>query len=365
MAASVRKGIRKRFASLRVMLPLSWAHVEPHRMTELRIEATREDLVESVHRVSLAVMSSEGRLIASAGDPSRVAFWRSSAKPFQAMPLVDDGAADALGITRAELALACASHSSEPRHLEVAAGLLRRAGAGEDALACGPHPPISPAVAERVTRDGIPLTPIWSNCSGKHAGMLALARHHSWPLAGYERPDHPVQARMRKEVGQWTRIRPEAIPTATDGCAVVTFGLPLSAMALAWARLGADPADGPRRIREAMTMHPDLIAGTGRLCTELMTALPGRVLAKVGAAGIYCAALPELGLGVALKVADGDSEVSGVALLAALAAVIEQAGFTGRYDFGPVAPHGNRPVLNTRGARVGMLRAAGVLRFHV
>ena len=333
-------------------------------MSELRIEATRGDLVESVHRVSVAVVRPDGRLVASAGDPSRVAFWRSSAKPFQAMPLVDDGAADALGLTPAELALACASHSSEPRHLEVAAGLLRRIGAGEDQLACGPHPPISPAVAERVIREGIPLTPIWSNCSGKHAGMLALARHHGWALAGYERPGHPLQQRVLREVARWTAIRAEAIPTATDGCAVVTFGLPLSAMSGAWARLGAGPAEGPRRIREAMTAHPELVAGSGRLCTDLMAALPGRVLAKVGAAGIYCAALPAFGLGVALKVADGDSDVSGVALLAAMAAIVEHTGESGHYDFTPVAAYASHPVLNTRGARVGMLRATGALRFH-
>jgi L-asparaginase II len=333
-------------------------------MTELRIEATRGDLVESVHRVSAAVVNAEGRLVAAAGDPSRVAFWRSAAKPFQAMPLVEDGAADALAISSEELALACASHSSEPRHLEIAAGLLRRAGASEDMLACGPHPPISAAVAQRVARDGITLTPLWSNCSGKHAGMLALARHHGWPQAGYERPGHPLQDRVLQEVARWTCIRAEAIPTGTDGCTAVTFALPLSAMALAWARLGVDDAPAPARLRAAMTAHPDLVAGTGRLCTELMAALPGRVLAKVGAAGIYCAALPALGLGIALKVADGDSEVSAPALLAVLAAVIEHAGAAERHDLTAVASHAGRPIVNTRGARVGTLRAAGGLRFH-
>jgi L-asparaginase II len=333
-------------------------------MTELRIEATRGDLVESVHRVSVAVVHAEGRLVASAGDPSRVAFWRSAAKPFQALPLVEDGAADALGISTEELALACASHSSEPRHLEVAAGLLRRIGATEAALACGPHPPISPAVAERVVRDRVTLTPIWSNCSGKHAGMLALARHHGWDWDGYERRDHPVQQRILASVAHWTCVRPEAIPTATDGCAAVNFALPLSAMALAWARFGTEDAPAAARLRGAMTGHPDLVAGSGRLCTELMAALPGRVLVKVGAAGIYCAALPRLGLGVALKVADGDSDVSPHALLAVLAGLSERAGVTEQYDLTPVAHHMGRAILNTRGARVGAVRATGALRFH-
>ena len=331
---------------------------------ELHIESTRGELVESVHRVSAAVVNADGRLVAAAGDGSRVAYWRSAAKPFQALPLLEDGAADALAMTAEELALACASHSSEPRHLEVAGGLLRRIGASEAELACGPHPPISAAVAERVVREGIALTPLWSNCSGKHAGMLALARHHGWPSAGYERPGHPLQDRILTEVARWTRVRAQTIPVATDGCAAVTFALPLSAMALAWARFGTDTGPAPARLRAAMTAHPDLVAGTGRLCTELMAAHPGRVLAKVGAAGIYCAALPELGVGVALKVADGDSEVSAPALLAGLAAVLQHAGAAARYDFEPVAHHAARPILNTRGTRVGTLRAAGVLRFH-
>jgi L-asparaginase II len=159
-------------------------------------------------------------------------------------------------------------------------------------------------------------------------------------------------------------VRAQAIPIATDGCAAVTFALPLSAMALAWAKFGADPSPGAARLRAAMTAHPELVAGTGRLCTELMTAFPGRVLAKVGAAGIYCAAVPELKLGVALKVADGDSDVSAPALLGVLAAVLQRPGAAPTYDFAPVAHHAARPILNTRGTRVGTLRAAGVLRFH-
>jgi L-asparaginase II len=215
-----------------------------------------------------------------------------------------------------------------------------------------------------VVRDGIALTPLGSNCSGKHAGMLALARHRGWRWNGYERPGHPLQDRILAEVARWTCVRGEAIPIATDGCAAVTFGLPLSAMALAWARFGAATDAAPARLRAAMSEHPDLVAGTGRLCTELMRALPGQVLAKIGAAGIYCATLPELGYGVALKVADGDTEVAPLALLAVLAGVLERAGLTARYDLAPVAHHATQPILNTRGVRVGMLRAAGVLRFH-
>jgi L-asparaginase II len=230
-------------------------------MTDLRIEAVRGDLVESAHRVSVAVVHADGRLVASAGDPARVAFWRSAAKPFQALPLVDDGVADAVGLTPAELALACASHSSEPAHLAVVDAMLRRIGVGPDDLACGPHQPLSATVAARVAREGITLTPAWSNCSGKHAGMLALARHHGWPTAGYERAGHQVQRRILAEVSRWTGVPAVTVPTATDGCAAVTFALPLSAMALAWARLGASSDAGPARLRGAMPRIPSSSRG--------------------------------------------------------------------------------------------------------
>ena len=333
-------------------------------MTDLRIEATRGDIVESVHRVSVAVVRMDGRLVAEAGDPTRITFWRSAAKPFQALPLLEDGAADALGLTSEELALACASHSSEPNHLAVADGFLRRIGATVDDLACGPHTPISPAVAERVAREGIALTPLWSNCSGKHAGMLALARHHGWPMAGYTQPRHPVQGRILAEVARWTELPAAGIPTATDGCVAVTFALTLTAMAGAWARFGSAAAPGPARLRKAMTGHPELVAGTGRLCTELMARGRGRVLAKVGAAGVYCAALPELGLGLALKVADGDSTAAEQALLAVLRALLVRAGLDRDDDFSPIEAHVERPIANTRGTTVGAVRAAGMPRFH-
>ena len=333
-------------------------------MTDLRIEATRGGLVESVHRVSVAVVQADGRLVAEAGDPAHVTFWRSAAKPFQALPLVEDGAADGLGVTQPELALACASHSSEPIHLAVAEGFLRRIGATVDDLACGPHPPLSPAVAARVAREGTALTPLWSNCSGKHAGMLALARHHGWPKAGYHQPEHPVQRRILQEVARWTEVPTARIHTATDGCAAVTFALPLTAMAGAWARFGSAAAPGPVRLRAAMTAHPELVAGTSRLCTELMAACRGRVLAKVGAAGIYCAALPELRLGLALKVADGDSAASAPALLAVLRALLTRAGLGRDCESAAVESHAERPITNTRGTTVGAIRAAGTLRFH-
>lgn len=329
-------------------------------MSDLRIEATRGDLVESVHRVSAAVATPEGTLLASAGDPARRTFWRSAAKPFQALPMVEDGAADAYGLGAQELALACASHSSEPPHLAVVDRFLAKIGCGEADLACGPHVPLGPAVAARVTREGTTLTPRWSNCSGKHAGLLALARHHGWPLDGYTRAGHPVQDRILDTVTTWTGRPRSAIGLGVDGCTALCFALDLLGMATAWARFGATDYPPAVRLRAACEAHPDLIAGPGRLCTDLMRAAPGLVVAKVGAEGVYCAALPARALGIALKVEDGDETCAPVALRAVLAQLAGATGGEGipaEAALGELAP----PIVNTRGDIVGALRPMGRL----
>ncbi len=326
-----------------------------------RTESTRSDLVESVHLVSVAVVDTGGRLFAHAGDAARMTYWRSSAKPFQALPLVQDGAADAFGFGPEELALACASHSSEPRHREVCMRMLAASGSTEEQLACGPHPPISTAIAESVIREGTVLTPRWSNCSGKHAGMLALARHHGWPTEGYQRAGHPVQERILQEVMRWTGLRRESIHLGVDGCTAVCFALPLHGMALAYARFGTTTEPAAMRLREAMWSHPELVAGTGRLCTELLASCPHRVLAKVGAEGVYSAALPELGLGVALKVEDGHGPSGPVALLSVLSQLAERHGIS--LPLEKLAHHAEPPQRNTRGELTGTLRPAGGLTF--
>ena len=329
--------------------------------TPLRIEATRGGLIESAHPVSVAVVDRRGALVAHAGDAELVTFWRSAAKPFQAMPMVADGAADGFGLGSEELALTCASHSSESIHVALAYRILEKIGCTEGDLACGPHPPLSPAVAEQVLRSGTTLTPAWSNCSGKHAGMLALARHHGWPTAGYERAGHPVQQRLLAEVARWSGVPEATIACAVDGCATVCYGLPLGAMALAYARFGTSTEEAPTRAWAAMTGHPRLVAGSGRLCTELMTAAPGRLVAKVGAEGIYSAALREPGLGIAIKVEDGDGRSAQVALLEVLRQLDRRLKLGLPLD--GLAPFAAPPILNTRGQQTGSLHATGRLRF--
>jgi len=342
----------------------------------MRVEQVRGSLVEAVHAVHAAVVDARGRLVAHTGDPELVTFWRSAAKPFQALPLVEDGVTDRFGFTSEELALVCASHSSEAAQVARVRELLGKIGCSERDLLCGPHAPLSERVAQDYATRGLRLTAVYSNCSGKHAGMLALARHHGWPTEFYTRSEHPVQQRCLREVSRWTDVPVADIRTATDGCGVVCFGIQLRAMALAYARLanaelGMRNAESTGKVApgtaltnafriphsafpivEAMLRHPDLIAGEGRPCTEMMRAHPGRVIVKVGAEGVYCAVLPREGLGVAIKVADGHAVASALAL----AAVLEQLGLRPRPESLTA-----RPMLNTRGETVGELRVNGGL----
>ncbi len=313
----------------------------------MRVEQLRGGLVEAVHDVHVAVVDATGRLVARAGDPDLVTFWRSAAKPFQAVPLVEDGVIERFGLTTEDLALACGSHSSEPGQVTRVRDLLARIGCSERDLLCGPHAPLSETVAQDYQTRGVRLTAVYSNCSGKHAGMLALARHHGWPTAFYTRLEHPVQQRCLAEVSRWTDVPVADVKTAVDGCGVVCFAVPLRGMARAYARLAS-----AERVVEAMLRHPELIAGEGRPCTELMRAHPGRVIAKVGAEGVYCAWLTGERLGVALKVADGH----GVAAALAIAAVLEALGLKPRPASLTV-----RANVNTRGETVGELRVNGGL----
>lgn len=334
-------------------------------MSQFVIVARRSGLVESWHRLHVAVTDADGRVVAAAGDPHLATFWRSSAKPFQALPLAQDGVLERFGLDDRALALACASHSSEPAHAELAAAMLAASGSSEAELACGPHVPLSPAVAAAATRGELALGPRHSNCSGKHAGMLALARAHGWPAAGYERRGHPVQERILREVLRWTGLPPEAVRFGVDGCTAVSFHLPLAAMATAYARLAASAEPAARRVVQAMVAHPELVAGTGRACTDLMRAGGGRLVAKIGADGVYGAAILPQGLGIAIKVESGVMAV----VPAALVAVLEQLDVRWGLGLAPllaeasVRRHGTAPIHDTRGHAVGEVGADGALRF--
>ena len=322
----------------------------------------RGDLVESRHDVSCAVVRGDGSLATSCGDPGLVAFWRSCAKPFQAVPSVMDGAAASIQAGDEELALACASHNGEQRHVDLARAMLERCGAGEADLACGPHASLDEETARSMALRGEKPSRLHNNCSGKHALMIAHARYKKWGSDGYAGVAHPLQRQILGEVASWTGLKASAVPHATDGCGVPSFALPLRSMALAWARLGRAASgnacdgmsgaqcEGMRALTHAIVAQPFLLAGTRRLDTDLIADSRGRVLAKVGAEGVYCAAIPELDIGLALKVEDGASRALSAALLGILDIVAP--GITPKLD-----EHRASPIKNTLGAVVGYIEA--------
>ena len=255
-----------------------------------------------------------GRLRGAVGSPDLVTFMRSAGKPFQAIPMVTDGALERFGVTSEEVAVACGSHSGGRDHLRAVGMLLQRIGSGVEALACGPQPPMDREMRRELAEAALEPGRLHNRCSGKHAAMLAVARVNGWDTADYERPHHPVQRRMVTEIGRWVDLPPEAMAMGTDGCSAVTVGMPLRSMALGYARLASAVRcgeDDGGRVARAMTGHPGMIAGEGRLCTDLMACTAGRLFAKVGAEGLYCVGIPGAELGIALKIEDGSARAIG------------------------------------------------------
>jgi L-asparaginase II len=324
-------------------------------MGEARVEVLRGGLLEAVHVLDVAVAGADGALLARAGCPGAPVVARSAIKPLQALPLVEDGAAERFGLGERELAVCCASHSGEPEHVGIVRSMLSRAGLAEDALACGPHPPFARIAASALRESGTAPGRVHNNCSGKHAGMLLLARAHGWPVAGYHERDHPVQRRILAELCRWSGASEPEIGTAIDGCGVVTFSLPLDRLARAMARLvaAADAgAAGPARVVGAMATHPFLVGGTGRLCTRLPEVTGGRVIAKVGAEGIYVALARGRGVGVAVKARDGARRGSETGLLA----VLSELGLVAPEEAALLRRWSRPEVRNTRGEVVGEVR---------
>ena len=278
--------------------------------SESLVRVLRGGIEESVHTGALALVEN-GALVLSRGDPDRIVFYRSASKPLQALELVRCGAADAFGLSDAELALASGSHSAEPRHIDGARSILRKAGVPESALRCGGHRSVNADVAFAQRRDAVPVTSILSNCSGKHAGMLAAAKHRGEPLDGYMELTHPVQQAILGHVATFAGLPRERVLAGVDGCGAPALALPLVAMARSIANLGApDAMPAPlaaaaARIGAAMRTHPGMVAGEDRFDTDLMLAAKGRVLAKAGAEGVFVVGAAERRLGLAVKADDG------------------------------------------------------------
>ena len=316
-------------------------------MSDILCEFRRAGRIEAVHRVAAAVVAG-GRMLLSRGEADVPVFMRSCAKPFQALAVVETGAADAFGLSDAELAVVCGSHSGERIHVEAVRSILRKAGLTPAALRCGTHQPIS----QKGLRDlyGARREPsaVHNNCSGKHAGMLAAARHLEAPVRTYLDPAHPVQKRNLANVARFAEVPEREIPIGIDGCSAPNFALPVRAMARAIANFCSE-GGAPARIRVAMTIYPRMV---GRFCADLMLAGRGRIVAKGGAEGAYLLGLPAQGAGIALKVADGNSR----AWPHVLAALLGKFRLLGKADLARVERLADPVLRNHAGRIVGEVR---------
>jgi L-asparaginase II len=341
-------------------------------LAEPLVEVRRGGITESRHRGHVAVVEPDGSVVASLGAPHNVTFLRSSAKPLQALPLLTTGAAERFGFTDEEVALACASHNGESIHTKLAQSMLDKMGIGPEALHCGTHEPYSPEAAGVLrARNQLPNV-LHNNCSGKHAGMLAVALHLGAPIGNYENAENPVQIAIAKAVSQFTDVPVEDFAVGVDGCAAPIFGVSVRAMALAYARLVSPPTtfdkptrDACGRIVRVMTTHPELIGGTSdRLDTEIMRAAQGRVVSKVGAEGVYTAGILPCerwprGLGLALKIEDGDDKR---ARPTAVIESLKQLDVLYEESLDAVSRYAFFPVQNRRNQVVGEIRASFELK---
>jgi L-asparaginase II len=289
-------------------------------------EVTRGGVVESRHTGAYAVVDASDKLIASAGDITQAVFPRSAVKAFQCLPLIESGAADHFGFNDEELALACASHNGEAGHIRVASNMLAKAGLSETQYECGAHWPHDLASQHDMARRDEEPRAIHNNCSGKHAGMLALAQELGAPAEGYTLIDHPVQRAVARTISDLCDVDIAALPHGIDGCSVPTWAIPLRNLALGFARFGSGVTFDEkrkaacRRIIEAVRAHPFMVAGTNRFCTRVMQAVP-RAFVKTGAEGVFCGAIPHAGLGIALKCDDGATRASEAAMAAIMASL--------------------------------------------
>jgi L-asparaginase II len=324
------------------------------------VEVTRGSLVESIHRGAIAIADAEGRLVLGLGDVTRAVFPRSAVKAMQALPLIESGAADAFGLGEAELAVACASHSGEAIHVVAVHALLAKAGLNESQLTCGAHWPIGERAMRELLRAGHSPDAIHNNCSGKHAGMLATSRQLGLDERGYERPDHPVQEAIRRIISELCGVALERDAMGIDGCSVPSFALPLRALATGFARLGTGHGLAParaaavRRLMQACFAAPLLVAGEGRFDTIVLSGLGPAVFVKGGAEGVHCAALPELGIGIAVKIDDGAKRAAELVLAVLLARLVAGAGQV-------LADQIDGEIRSCQGRKVGQVRASARL----
>ena len=332
--------------------------------SEILAIVIRGETVESIHRGHLIVLDGAGGEVARIGNAETVTFFRSSAKPFQAIPVLTSGAAERFGFLENEIALACASHSGEEIHTSIAEKMLRKIGLSETDLKCGAHLPFDEKRAEEILRAGEKPTQIHNNCSGKHSAMLAFAKHIGADLKTYDLLENPVQQAILQTVADFTGTPKDEIAIGIDGCAAPNFALSIKGMAQSFAKLVFPPEDfddelreACRRIVTAMMNFPELIGGTERLDTILMEAARGKFISKIGADGVWlCGVLPspewKKGLGIALKIEDGDDK------RARAVVSIEILRRLGIFEKETLTNYSPLPIKNRRGDTVGKVEAS-------
>ncbi len=336
-------------------------------MNPVLVEVLRGAALESSHRGAIAVLDADGAVLASVGDIDRAIFPRSAVKLLQALPLVESGVADRIGLTDTELALACASHNGEAIHVQTAASMLAKAGLDVAALECGAHWPSLDTATWALAAEGRQPSPLHNNCSGKHSGFVCLAcallsGGGELPefVKGYVNPGHPVMREVTAALQAATGFDPSSAPRGTDGCSIPTYGIALRRLALGFARVGTGVglreghARAAHRLCHAIANAPFMVAGSGRFDTRVMQQLGARVCCKVGAEGVFCAALPDRGLGVAIKIDDGNSRAAEVAL----ASVIESCLLLNDLDAQVLQALSHPTLRNWNGIDVGQLRPA-------
>ncbi len=326
-------------------------------------EALRDGRVESAHRGAGAVVDADGRLVMAFGDVERPVYPRSAVKALQALPLIESGAADRLGLTAKEIALACASHSGEEEHVATVRAMLTKAGRDDRALECGAHWPLGEAAARALAIVGASPSALHNNCSGKHAGFICVACAKGVDPKGYVAPGHAVQREVTQALADVTKASLDEETRGVDGCSIPAYAMPLRSLAHGFARfatgqgLPSPRAASAERIRAAVAAHPTMVAGVGRFDTDVMTIFGARVFTKTGAEGVFCAALPDEGLGLAVKVDDGAKRGAQVAI----AALIRRYGGFGDALSARLAPFISPRILNWNGVETGFLRPAGPL----
>ncbi|MCL1816177.1 MAG: asparaginase [Clostridiales bacterium] len=332
-------------------------------MSEILVRSNRDIVIENLYRGSVVMIGAEGRIKAYCGDSYQMTYMRSTAKPIMATALIESGAAQAFGLSPAELAVACSSHIGAKEHAEAVLSILDKIGLQEDDLSLAADLSLQTKLREQRLAEHVPPRKVYHNCSGKHVAMLALCRHNGWDIANYYAKDHPVQVMLLHTVADFCGLSPGDIFLGIDGCGVPVYGLPLYNMAIGFYNLcnSAQQAGARKKaakaVLDAMAAYPDMVAGEGQFCTELIRTTQGRIIGKIGADGVYCAAEREGGWAMAIKVEDGSIPVIPAVLIRAF----RQMNILSEEEHQSLRHYAVRDILDCHGQRVGEIKAA----FHM